>query len=185
MHALSDFQDIKDNPKELEQEFKQQFPVVQIYYIDKIKFLPCKYEFYNANAEKIYEHTYHGIELLNKVDDKLFEIPADSHIMVFNSYKEYKDNMNEITSKVVKDYTKTEAIKIAERAKRARQPGILSAVASYIDTNFNSISSILATVLFWVAMGLFTFAGIYKWKNRKHIESAPKRVWKPGSVRKK
>ena len=178
---------VRKHNKELEREFKQHFPTVQIYYVDREMILPRKYEFYNAGGEKVYDFAYDGIELLKEVDNKFFKIPNSSSVKFFYTPDEVGAFLDPKISKLVQNDKRLVAIRKAaqEKEKRKNGPGISDKIYSYADTNFDSMTSILATVLFWVAMGLFAFAGIYKWKNRKHIESASKRAGKLGSLRKK
>ena len=168
---------VRKNRDKLKAEFKEKFPILQIYYIDRWKLLPRKYEFYNMRAKKIYEYTYQKIKLLKEMDNKLFEIPVDSHIIICNNYDEYNDFSTEIVRKTLKDYTKTKVFKAAkerskerkkrQEARRANQPGILTKIGSFINSHLNSISSIVSAVLFWLAIGLFVFVGVYKWKAKR------------------
>ena len=168
---------VRENQSRLKEECKNQFPVVQIYYIDKQKLLPWKYDFYNISAKKIFTHEYQKIEILKNIGDELFGRPRNSPVLVFDNPEKYSKASNEAVVKIVEENIKNRTLKVVkkelreqqenDRKKQIKGPGITGEIGSYIDSNFNTITSILSTVLFWVSVGLFAFVGIYKFRKRK------------------
>lgn len=166
---------VRKNQSQLKNECKEQFPVVQVYYIDKKKLLPWKYEFYNIGGKKVFAQEFQKIDVLDKISPDLFTIPPDANVQIYNDPDNYEKASKEAVFEVVKEHIKTKSVEVLKKEFQKKQedarkdagPGLTAGISSYIDANFNSIIPILSTVLFWLAMGLFAFVGIYKFCRRK------------------
>ena len=166
---------VRKNQNSLRAECKEHFPVVQVYYIDKKKLLPWKYEFYNITGGKIFTQEYQKMELLSKIDPELFTIAQNVSVLNYDNPDNYSKDCNKAVIQIVKENIKTKSLetikkeyrKAEENAMQVNRPGIISGVGSYIDSNFSSITSILSVILFWFSVALFAFVGIYKFRMRK------------------
>lgn len=168
---------VRKNQGKLKNECKEQFPVVQVYYIDKKKLLPWKYEFYNIGGKKVFAQEFQKIDVLDKISPDLFAIPSDANVQIYSDPDNYEKASEEAVSEAVKEHIKTKSVEVLKKELRKEQekarkdqlagPGFFAGISAYIDANFNSIIPILSTVLFLLAMGLFAFVGIYKFCRRK------------------
>lgn len=165
---------VRKNQSNLKNECKEQFPVVQVYYIDKKKLLPWKYEFYNISGRNIFTQAYQKMEILSKISPELFAIAPNASVLIYNNPDDYSKACDEAVSQVIKENIKTKSVEVIKKEYQKAQAralhagsGIMSGIGSYIDSHFSSISSILSTFLFWLAMAMFAFVGIYKFCKRK------------------
>ncbi len=143
--------------------FLKNYPALLIYYIGKDNLFIYSRSAYYPNGRQVSKSYYKNVILNPKLADNVFQIPMDYQIKVAKNAKQD----SAITGKILEKGTdKRLKVKLKARLIKHNSPGILTKTVYYFDSNFNSISSIISTILFWSAISLLIFIGIYKWKNK-------------------
>ncbi len=150
----------KLNDSQREKMFNETFIALAVYHIGQADNFIYATTYYDHHGKLKLKSSLKNVNLTPKFDDVIFKLPVNQEIIIANNLSEFMSARKKI--KII-EYKKI-IPKTKKKARKRNELGIGARISSYFDSNFNSISSMLSAILFWSAMGLLVFAGIYKWK---------------------
>ena len=147
--------------------YRSLFPAMQINYIGRQDKFIYKTVSYNPDGKLfgLREFNPAFLNLDPDIPDHIFELTSaeSSNLKTVNNIAQRMDTFDETLSK--------EGRITAKQKKQQSSPGYIiksvKTITAGIDDNFSTITSVLSTILFWLAIGLFGLAAFYKWKKCK------------------